>query len=410
MKRNQILYKAIRKSTAMIAALSAFFFGTVFLLEQQIPSNFYVSPGEELTFSSLSYLKSGTPLSYDQTSLAGKSLGTSEQVTVRLFGLFPVTQTRVSVKERETVTPGGTLFGIKLFTKGVLVIDIAAVETPDGTVYPAAEAGIQKGDTILTIDGTDVFTNEEVADLFCDGPGPYTITYTRDDVVYETTLNTAKGMDGMYKGGLWVRDSTAGIGTVSYYDNDTGAFGGLGHGINDSDTGLLMPLSAGQICPVHLSGVQKGVSGTPGELKGSFSSNEPCGTLNQNTQAGVFGTLTDDTLAQADEVEVLHKQEVKPGDAVIRCTLGDDGIQEYHIRIDEINMNEKALTKNLIITVTDEALLRRTGGIVQGMSGSPILQNGKLLGAVTHVFVNNPTKGYGIFAENMLSVMDENAA
>ena len=406
MKRNQILRSIIHKTAAAAAALATFFFGTAFCLEQQIPENFYVSPGEELSFASLSYLKSGSPISYDQTSLAGQSLGTSEQVTVRLFGIFPITQTHVSVKERETVTPGGTLFGIKLFTKGVLVIDTAAVETPNGTVYPAAEAGIQKGDTILTINGTEVFTNEEVAALFSSGASSYDIAYSRDDVVYHATLQPAKGMDGTYKGGLWVRDSTAGIGTVSYYERETGAFAGLGHGINDGDTGLLMPLSAGQICPVHLSGIKKGVVGTPGELKGSFSSNEPCGTLSQNTQAGVFGTITDETLAKAQEVEVLHKQEVKPGDAVIRCTLGDDGVQEYQIRIDEINMNEQALTKNMIITVTDEALLERTGGIVQGMSGSPILQNEKLVGAVTHVFVNNPTRGYGIFAENMLSTME----
>ena len=402
MKRTQIIRSIIQKTAAGTAALAIFFFGTAFFLQQQIPENFYVSPGEELSFASLSCLKSGAPISYDQTSLAGKSLGASEQVTVRLFGVFPITQTRVSIKAHETVTPGGTLFGIKLFTKGVLVIDTAAVETPDGTVRPAAEAGIQKGDTILTINGTEVFTNEEVATLFSSGASSYEISYSRDDTVYHTTLQPAKALDGTYKGGLWVRDSTAGIGTVSYYKSEGNAFGGLGHGINDSDTGLLMPLSAGQICPVHLSGIQKGVAGSPGELKGSFSSNTPCGTLSQNTQAGVFGKIADEVLSKTPKTEVLHKQEVKPGDAVSRCTLGNDGVQEYRIRIDEINMNEQALTKNMVITVTDEALLARTGGIVQGMSGSPILQEGKLVGAVTHVFVNNPTRGYGIFIENML--------
>lgn len=398
---------AIQKAALSAAVLSALLFGAVGWYADRIPQQFFVTPGKELRFSSMEMLQSGAPVSYDQTSLAGKSIGASQTVTVRLFGIIPVTQTHVSVTDRKYVSAGGMLFGIKLFTEGVMVVDTGSVETEAGTVSPAADAGIQKGDIILSVDGQSVSSNESLAAVLAEDSAPVSISFRREEKLCRTILTPAKSkIDGSYKGGLWVRDSTAGLGTITYYDAKTGAFAGLGHGISDSDTGQLMPLSDGQICRVRLNGIIKGQSGAPGELSGSFASNEVYGSLYKNGETGVFGELHSDFLTPQEAIPVLNKQEVKTGDAIIRCTLDDGGIKEYKIRIDKIDLNEQAITKNLVLTVTDPELLEKTGGIVQGMSGSPILQDGKLVGAVTHVFVSNPTKGYGIFAENMLKTAE----
>lgn len=397
---------AVRFTAGAMAALSLLLFGAVGFYESRIPQQFLVAPGEELTFSSMDFLQSGAPVSYDKTSLAGKKIGASETVTVRLFGVVPVTETHVRVAEHQSVAPGGMLFGIKLFTEGVMVIGTGGVETENGTVSPAEEAGLQKGDIILSTDGRAVSSNEALAAILAKSASPVTISFKREDKLCRTILTPVKARaDGAYKGGLWVRDSAAGLGTVTYYDPETGAFAGLGHGITDSDTGQLMPLSDGQICRVRLNGIVKGTPGTPGELSGSFASHEVYGALYKNSDTGVFGKLNEGFLTPDAPITVLHKQEVRLGDAVIRCTLDNHGVKEYRIRIDKIDLNEQAITKNLVITATDPALLEQTGGIVQGLSGSPILQDGKLVGAVTHVFVNNPKKGYGIFAENMLNTM-----
>ena len=200
-----------------------------------------------------------------------------------------------------------------------------------------------------------------------------------------------------------MRDSTAGIGTITFYNPETGAFGGLGHGICDTDTTELMPLLNGEIVPVTISGVTKGQKGSPGELKGYFASNESVGTLSANVEEGVYGNL-DTAPAGSTPLKAAMKQEVKAGAAQILTTIDGSGPQYYDIQVESIDYHENQSSKNMVIHVTDSALLEKTGGIVQGMSGSPIIQNGKIVGAVTHVFVNDPTRGYGIFAENMLEV------
>ena len=319
---------AIQKAALSAAVLSALLFGAVGWYADRIPQQFFVTLGEELRFSSMEMLQSGAPVSYDQTSLAGKSIGASQTVTVRLFGIIPVTQTHVSVTDRKYVSAGGMLFGIKLFTEGVMVVDTGSVETEAGTVSPAADAGIQKGDIILSVDGQSVSSNESLAAVLAEDSAPVSISFRREEKLCRTILTPAKSkIDGSYKGGLWVRDSTAGLGTITYYDAKTGAFAGLGHGISDSDTGQLMPLSDGQICRVRLNGIIKGQSGAPGELSGSFASNEVYGSLYKNGETGVFGELHSDFLTPQEAIPVLNKQEVKTGDAIIRCTLDEGGIK-----------------------------------------------------------------------------------
>ena len=200
-----------------------------------------------------------------------------------------------------------------------------------------------------------------------------------------------------------MRDSTAGIGTVTFYNPTNSAFAGLGHGICDIDTAEIMPLGSGDIVPVTISGVVKGEKGKAGELRGYFSSDVPVGSLEANVEAGVYGTLNSAPVNR-EALKVAMKQEVKTGPAKVLTTIDGGEPRYYDIQIESVNYKNHAMSKNLVICVTDPDLLAKTGGIVQGMSGSPIIQDGMLVGAVTHVFVNDPTKGYGIFAENMMSV------
>ena len=207
-------------------------------------------------------------------------------------------------------------------------------------------------------------------------------------------------IDGLYKGGLWVRDSTAGIGTLTFYEPESGRFGGLGHGICDVDTNELMPLGSGEILPVAISGIVPGQRGAAGELQGYFSSDAAIGEMSANTETGVYGTLYQSP-QQGETLPIAMKQQVHAGKAQILATIDGQGPQYYDIEIESVNYDENKITKNLVIKVTDSHLLERTGGIVQGLSGSPIIQDNRLAGAVTHVLVNNPQKGYGIFAETM---------
>lgn len=396
--------KAIRAGAAGLGAAALLLLSAVTYFQYKIPDSFYVNEGQELVLQNLSAVQGGTVLDYEKTSLASRSSGAGQTIELKLFGIIPVKETHVSVVEQQNVTPGGTPFGIKLFTRGVIVIDVSGIETSGGMAYPAKLAGICKGDNILTVGGVEISSNEDIAAVIKKSAGKAVpVTLQRDGKTIKTVLSPAlSSVDGEYKGGVWVRDSSAGIGTITYYNENTGSFAGLGHGICDVDTGEIMPLNSGEVCAVHINSIQKGQAGTPGELRGSFTTTQASGQLLLNNEAGIFGSISYKP-NELSSVPVSLKQEVKTGPATIFCTLDDNGIQEYTINIDKIDLNPRTLTKNMMITVTDPELLSKTGGIVQGMSGSPILQNGKLVGAVTHVFVNNPTKGYGIFAENMLN-------
>ena len=399
--------KLIHYSATITALICTGLLLLVAYFNTQMPSNFYVTQGSELELENIGILKGGDVLNYEKTSLANKSNGSSQTVELRLFGIIPVKTTHVSVISEQMLTPGGTAFGIKLFTKGVIVVDINNVQTSTGMACPAKLSGILKGDNILTINNLPVSSNEEVARVVSSSNGsPLTITLKRDGQTVDTTLTPALScVDGTYKGGLWVRDSSAGIGTITYFDRQEELFAGLGHGICDSDTGNIMPLASGEICDVQINSVLKGQVGSPGELRGSFTSDESNGDLLLNNETGIFGTF-EESPNNFPSVPVSLKQDVVKGNAQIICTLDSNGPKEYDINIDRIDLNPKTQTKNMTISVTDPELLQKTGGIVQGMSGSPILQNGKLIGAVTHVLVNDPTRGYGIFIENMIHYSD----
>ena len=325
---------------------------------------------------------------------------TEYSTSVKLFNIFPVKSAKVKVSRRKYVVPGGNAFGIRLYTKGVMIIRIDGVTTPSGNVSPGKAAGLKEGDMIISVDGVDVYRNRELSAIFASSGGKtLKLEIERDSKKKEINFTPVLcSEDSTYKGGLWIRDSTAGIGTVTWYDRTNGIFAGLGHAVCDADTGEIMPLSGGDAVEAEIKGCYKGKNGSAGELCGVFSSGS-IGSLYINGETGVYGIM-DSFDADDKVVPVALRQEVKTGAAQIICTVDDTGAEYYNIEIKKI-FDGTDNQRNMVIKVTDPVLLEKTGGIVQGMSGSPILQNGMLVGAVTHVFVDDPTEGYAIFAQNM---------
>jgi len=323
-------------------------------------------------------------------------------VSLKLLDSIPIKDVQVQLVEQRMVVPGGTPFGIKMFTEGVMIVGMSDIQLGTETINPSKDAGLKIGDMLISVNGKSISRNDDIKNIILESEGnEVTLSVKREDEILEFYLKPVHNeYDNTYKAGIWVRDSSAGIGTMTYYDPETLSFGGLGHAICDVDTGRVMPLLSGEIVDVNISGSSMGESGKPGELKGRFVSNIASGSLLKNTELGIFGVLNNAPV-EVSPIPMAYKQEIKPGHAVILSTVSGDKPQEFNIVIERVNYSETNDTKNMIIRVTDERLLTATGGIVQGMSGSPIIQNGKLVGAVTHVFVNDPARGYSIFAENM---------
>ena len=366
------------------------------VMEGQLPDTFYVREGE--SFSLHRSLVQSQPV---METAAGVY-----KTELRLFGLIPLKSIDVSeVGEREVLVCG-TPFGIKMLTDGVLVVGLSEIETAGGLVSPATLAGIQKGDVLISLDGSKVLSNRDVAQrVEASGGRPIQAVLRRGNVRYETALQPVPSASGDgYKLGLWVRDSSAGIGTMTFYDPTTQVFGGLGHAITDVDTGEILPLGSGEIVSVDIEGAVKGQGGQPGELRGSFHTYDTIGSLEENRETGVFGILT--TPPEGGLLlPVALRQEVHTGSAQIYTTIDGRTPQLFDIEIERVNLTDANPTRNMVIRITDPELLTATGGIVQGQSGSPIVQDGRLVGAVTHVFINDPRRGYGIFAENMIETV-----
>ena len=311
--------------------------------------------------------------------------------------------TRAELKAKK-LYPGGIPFGIKFITEGVLIVGFCDFKAQGKTQNPSSAAGLKAGDRIISINSKPLTSAEELTSIVEQSGGkPLQIVYTRDGNKRETVLTPAySDSEGIYKTGIYVKDSGAGIGTVSYIDPETLEFGGLGHGICEGDSGTLIPISKGSVVDVNINGIKKGEVGAPGELRGYFNSGR-VGSLLVNNDCGVFGAFAKiPNGLPSKPLSIALKEELKSGKAYIYTTL--DGCQptQYEIEISSIKLTETR-GKCFTVKVTDKALLEKTGGIVQGMSGSPIIQNGKLVGAVTHVLINDPTTGYGIFIENMLN-------
>lgn len=340
-----------------------------------------------------------TILIYCITSSA--SMG--EIVTPSLFNV-PLQSASVKSWAETEVVPGGNVIGIKLYTKGVLVIDVARFERTDGAIVaPATDAGLKPGDIILNINGIEIEDGLHLMSVVCEkGETENVLSVQRNDKIFETKITPQLDKtSGKYKMGVWVKDSAAGIGTMTYYNPDTKQFAALGHSITDSDIGTSYSVKNGTIENVYVNTVVKGEKGIPGELKGVFSGDtEIVGTVTQNRASGICGTLFE--TENKERMPVASRWDVREGAASILSTVEGGNVENFNIEIQKVMYNSGKSSKSMIIKITDERLIEKTGGIVQGMSGSPIIQNGKLIGAVTHVFVNDPTRGYGIFIENMI--------
>lgn len=321
---------------------------------------------------------------------------------IMLFNAVPVKQVNINISERKNVILGGTPFGIRIYTDGLVVSGISAVKTQDGSKYPANDAGIKSGDIIISVNGKKISTNEELLSAVEKSGGkPIDISALNNGNEYLTKIIPVFDSSlKKYRTGLMVRDSCAGIGTLTFIDPENSTFAGLGHGICDTQSGSLMPLQSGDIVDAEINSVTKSICGNPGALTGFFSDNASKGTIISNDQTGIYGNINKYD-KNAPAVPVLFKQEIERGPAKILTTINGHTPEYYDIMIEDISYNNMNISKNMTIRITDSKLVEKTGGIVQGMSGSPIIQNGKLAGAVTHVFVNDPTGGYGIFAENM---------
>lgn len=335
--------------------------------------------------------------------MASKSLVTegNYSVNVKLFNSIPVKKSNLTVKGRPYVVPSGEIVGLRLFSKGVMIVGSDKVATETGEVNPMKAAGLCEGDVITTVDGIEITSSIQTEKIIRESGGKeLQIGYTRNGKSLFTSLKPAFcKSENVYKAGMWIRDSAAGIGTMTFYEKESGFFVCLGHAVCDVDTGEVLPLSDGDIVDARINGCVKGKIGAAGELCGVFTG-ESEGTLFYNGETGVYGILCEPDKA-AKELPVAAKNEVKTGKAQIISTVEGESKAYYDIEIEKLNPDGKD-SKNMVIKITDKKLLEKTGGIVQGMSGSPILQNGYLVGAVTHVFVNDPTRGYGIFAETML--------
>ena len=303
------------------------------------------------------------------------------------------------------LAPGGMPFGVKFYTEGVTVVGFCDVETAQGKVNPATDAGLRAKDRIIKINGETLSGASELTDRI-EGCGGKTLTLRvrRGKDEFDVPL-TPRWCDAesRYKTGIWVRDSGAGIGTVTFIMPETGAFAGLGHGICDAETGELISMKRGTVSDVTISSVVRGAAGAPGELKGYFNPGKT-GALLGNSTCGVWGVFSQCPKTDREPMPVGLRDELCEGDASILSTLDSGKIGQYSVRLSNVNRGATG-PKCFTVTVTDPDLLALSGGIVQGMSGSPIIQNGKIVGAVTHVLINDPTTGYGIFIENMLSAV-----
>ena len=327
----------------------------------------------------------------------------SYQIPCSLLGMLPLKNVQVETVEDQWVCVSGNPVGLYMETQGVLIVDTGEITNQNGIALEPAANIVQPGDYILEVNGKTVSRKRElIAEIEnCQGENVEMVVNRKGEEI-PLSLEPVLTQEENYKLGIWVRDNTQGIGTMTYVD-EKGRFGALGHGISDTDTGELLDVSGGELYQAQIVSIIRGAQGVPGELSGyiEYEDEKKIGTIEKNTDIGIFGQIFSDTQISGEKVKIGYKQEVKKGKAQILMQL-EGKVEYYDIEITDIYSSQQDTNKSFQIQVTDPELLAKTGGIVQGMSGSPILQDGKLIGAVTHVFVQDSSKGYGIFIENML--------
>ncbi|WMJ83630.1 SpoIVB peptidase [Oscillospiraceae bacterium LTW-04] len=394
--------RIFKVSATIVSVVMLGLLAILLCLQIMLPDRYYVTQGEHFSLNGgWLGIKSSSWVDNMPPELVSRP-GNEYAMRLSLPGGAVIKTVNVKVVERDMVIPAGTPFGIKMFTDGVMVVGLSDLDLQGKAMNPAKNAGIRTGDIILSIDGRKIYYNEDVGKIVSQSNGrEMQVTLRRDGNIKQVNLKPIQSpSDESYRAGMWVRDSSAGIGTMTYYDPQERIFAGLGHAICDVDTGDIMPLSSGEAVEVTITGVNRGSSGFPGELRGVFGSNKVIGSLIKNNVTGIYGECSMPPV-QCEPVPLATRGEIHTGAATIYTTVEGKQPQAYDIQIERIATTDTNPTKNMVVKVTDPRLLEVTGGIVQGMSGSPIIQDGKLVGAITHVFVNDPARGYGIFAENM---------
>lgn len=328
------------------------------------------------------------------------------KLQVKLFGFIPLKDVDVEVIQDIRLKPAGIPIGIYVKTEGVLVVGIGEFEGEEGQICHPAKYILQAGDYILEMNDEPVTGKKQLIENISHSEGQETVfKIKRGDAVFQVKAKPELNQNGEYKMGIWVRDNAQGVGTMTYID-ENGCFGALGHGINDVDTSTLMMLKSGTLYHTEIIGITRGSNGSPGELTGfiEYDDRNIMGSITENTSKGIFGICTPEIVQSSsyDYLPIGLKQEIEKGPAKIICSIGS-GTEVYDVEITDINLENDNINRGIVLEITDSALLSATGGIVQGMSGSPIIQNGKIIGAVTHVLVQDSTKGYGIFIETMLA-------
>lgn len=332
-------------------------------------------------------------------------------VSYKLFNLFNITNLKVSVVDNTNVYAGGNVLGFDITTRGLTIVGSNIVLTKEGAIEPIKSSELKVGDVILKLGIVEINDIEDINTALILSHGKeIAVEYMRDGEVKNTTITPALDIQtNSYKIGLWVKNNATGLGTLTFVDKDKEKYASLGHAITNGITSAPIDVLGGDLYDCTILGIKKGVSGAAGEIQGLFSiGSDVQGDIVYNGNTGLYGNLNENSTIADNKslISVSSRIDVHPGKAKILCTLDDGGIKEYDIEIIKTNFQSKASEKSMILKVTDEELIRKTGGIVQGMSGSPIIQNGKLVGAVTHVFVNDPTKGFGIYVDWMLDTME----
>lgn len=375
-----------------------------------LPNNIVLMQGELLDLNTVF----GLNLNSSKTMQASSNLNQKViektgklDLNLNLFNLFPIKNVTVNVIPKTTVIPVGKAIGMKMYTEGVLVVGMSEIEGKK----PYEKSGIEAGDTILEIDNKKINSTDELIECVNSSKGAeIEIKYVSDNEEKVTNIEPVQTSQNEYKLGLWVRDAAAGVGTLTFYEPSTGNFASLGHGINDVDTYELINISNGELVTTDILDIVKGENGIPGEIRGSIENGTTLGNISKNTSWGVYGNITNVgklNLNKSKEMEVANRSEIKTGKAEIMCELENGKIENYEIEIQKIFTENNQNNKSMLIKVTDKELIEKTGGIIQGMSGAPIIQNGKFIGAVTHVLVNDSKTGYAVFADLMIKQMRE---
>lgn len=407
--------KKILKMLLLVFFLSVIYVYT--LVIENIPNELVVFEGEAISMRTLLGItikdekQETIEVSSNNGNTVSDEVGKST-LEVSLFNNISLKNVDVSVLPKTTVIPVGNIAGVKLYTSGVLVVGMSEIEGSDNKKYkPYENSGIEEGDTIIKVNETEINSTEELVETVNSSQGrDIQIKFIHDEETKECSITPVETRSHEYKLGLWVRDSAAGVGTVTFYEPSTKTFGALGHGITDIDTNELINIASGEFVTTRVLNITKGESGEPGKIQGTIENQQNIGTISKNSKFGVYGkvdNLSSLNIDASKEMEVASRDEIQTGKATILCSLDNQKPQEYEIEIQKIYKENNYDNKSMKIKVTDEKLIEKTGGIIQGMSGSPIIQNGKFIGAVTHVLVNNPQEGYAVFGDIMLKQAKE---